>query len=87
MSSRYAHRSLMAAAVFTTLISLGSAAQAEWPEKPIRFIVNAAAGGAADGTSRILAKVWERGWRSMAAIRTGTGPGRAALLSDDRSTG
>lgn len=39
------------------------------------------------GTSRILAKVWERGWRSMAAIRTGTGPGRAALLSDDRSTG
>lgn len=39
------------------------------------------------GTSRILAKVWERGWRSMAAIRTGAGPGRAALLSDDRSTG
>jgi tripartite-type tricarboxylate transporter receptor subunit TctC len=45
----------MAAAAFITLISLGSAAQAEWPEKPIRFIVNAAAGGAADGTARVLA--------------------------------
>ncbi|AHJ86555.1 hypothetical protein Jolie2_5 [Mycobacterium phage Jolie2] len=38
-------------------------------------------------TSRILAKVWERGWRSMAAIRTGTGPGRAPFLSGDADTG
>lgn len=55
MSYHNQRRSLMAAAAFTTLISLGSAAQAEWPEKPIRFIVNAAAGGAADGTARVLA--------------------------------
>lgn len=38
-------------------------------------------------TSRILAKVWERGWRSMAAVRIGTGPGRAAFLSGDDATG
>ena len=55
MSYHNQRRSLMAAAAFITLISLGSAAQAEWPEKPIRFIVNAAAGGAADGTARVLA--------------------------------
>lgn len=55
MSYHNEHRPLMAAAAFITLISLGSAAQAEWPEKPIRFIVNAAAGGAADGTARVLA--------------------------------
>ena len=55
MSYHNQHRPLMAAAAFITLISLGSAAQAEWPEKPIRFIVNAAAGGAADGTARVLA--------------------------------
>nr|WP_295939176.1 tripartite tricarboxylate transporter substrate binding protein [uncultured Acidovorax sp.] len=55
MSYHNQRRSLMAAAAFTTLISLGSAAQAEWPEKPIRFIVNAAAGGAADSTARVLA--------------------------------
>ncbi len=55
MSYHNQRRFLMAAAAFTTLISLGSAAQAEWPEKPIRFIVNAAAGGAADGTARVLA--------------------------------
>ena len=55
MSYHNQHRPLMAAAAFITLISLGSAAQAEWPEKTIRFIVNAAAGGAADGTARVLA--------------------------------
>ncbi len=55
MSYHNHHRPLMAAAAFITLISLGSAAQAEWPEKPIHFIVNAAAGGAADGTARVLA--------------------------------
>ncbi len=39
------------------------------------------------GTSRILAKVWERGWRSMAAVRISTGPGRAAFLSDEPGSG
>lgn len=38
-------------------------------------------------TSGILAKIWERGWRTMATIRTATGPGRAAFLSDDTATG
>ncbi|OZI66755.1 Bug family tripartite tricarboxylate transporter substrate binding protein [Bordetella genomosp. 11] len=38
------------------VIFAAPAAQAEWPERPIRFIVNAAAGGAADGTARVLAE-------------------------------
>ncbi|MFC4278407.1 Bug family tripartite tricarboxylate transporter substrate binding protein [Achromobacter aloeverae] len=42
-------------------ISLGAVlgplpAHAEWPDRPIRFVVNAAAGGAADGTARVLAE-------------------------------
>jgi tripartite-type tricarboxylate transporter receptor subunit TctC len=55
MLPRIVRRPSIAAAAFTTLISIGFSAQAEWPEKPIRFIVNAAAGGAADGTARVLA--------------------------------
>lgn len=56
MMHRIARRPFMAAAVSATLISIGLPAKAQWPEKPIRFIVNAAAGGAADGTARILAE-------------------------------
>lgn len=37
------------------LLGASQAARAEYPEKPIRLIVNAAAGGAADSTSRLLA--------------------------------
>lgn len=55
MMHRIARRPFMAAAVSATLISIGLPAKAQWPEKPIRFIVNAAAGGAADGTARVLA--------------------------------
>ena len=56
MMHRIARRPFMAAAVSATLISIGLPAKAQWPEKPIRFIVNAAAGGAADSTARILAE-------------------------------
>ena len=39
-----------------------------------------------DGPS-LLARIWERGWMTMATIRTATGPGRAAFLSGDTATG
>lgn len=81
MSSRNVHRPYIAAAVFTTLISLCSAAQAEWPEKPIRFIVNAAAGGAADGTARILAE--GLGKRLGQSIIIDNRPGASGVLGLD----
>ncbi|WP_325345590.1 Bug family tripartite tricarboxylate transporter substrate binding protein [Xylophilus sp.] len=45
----------MAAAISAGFLIAATGAKAEWPEKPIRFIVNAGAGGAADSTARILA--------------------------------
>ncbi|OZI32089.1 ABC transporter substrate-binding protein [Bordetella genomosp. 10] len=55
MSSSIARRPWIAA-ISMGLILSAPAARAEWPDKPIRFIVNAAAGGAADGTARVLAE-------------------------------
>jgi tripartite-type tricarboxylate transporter receptor subunit TctC len=45
----------VAIALVVALIGVTQAARAEYPEKPIRLIVNAAPGGAADSTSRVLA--------------------------------
>jgi tripartite-type tricarboxylate transporter receptor subunit TctC len=44
-----------AIALVLALTGASQAARAEYPEKPIRLIVNAAPGGAADSTSRVLA--------------------------------
>lgn len=40
--------------LFSVFLTTTQVARAEYPEKPIRFIVNAAPGGAADTTARIL---------------------------------
>ena len=56
MSSRIEFWPLMTTALTAGLLSFSHAAKAEWPEKPIRFIINAGAGGAADGTARVLAE-------------------------------
>ncbi|HSW16166.1 MAG TPA: tripartite tricarboxylate transporter substrate binding protein [Ramlibacter sp.] len=45
----------VAIALVVALLGATHAARAEYPEKPIRLIVNAAPGGAADSTSRVLA--------------------------------
>jgi tripartite-type tricarboxylate transporter receptor subunit TctC len=45
----------LAVAVMVAALGATQAARAEYPEKPIRLIVNAAPGGAADSTSRLLA--------------------------------
>jgi tripartite-type tricarboxylate transporter receptor subunit TctC len=44
-----------AIALLVALMGATQAVRAEYPEKPIRLIVNAAPGGAADSTSRVLA--------------------------------
>jgi tripartite-type tricarboxylate transporter receptor subunit TctC len=45
----------VAIALMVAALGATQAARAEYPEKPIRLIVNAAPGGAADSTSRVLA--------------------------------
>ena len=58
-------QSLLAVAVAVILAASAAHAQnADWPRRSIRLIVNTAAGGAADTTSRIVAqKLTERlGW-------------------------
>jgi tripartite-type tricarboxylate transporter receptor subunit TctC len=45
----------VAIALAIALVGATQAARAEYPEKPIRLIVNAAPGGAADSTTRVLA--------------------------------
>lgn len=45
----------LAAAAAVGLLATTQFARAEYPEKPVRFIVNAAPGGAADSTARVLA--------------------------------
>ncbi|QKV55762.1 Bug family tripartite tricarboxylate transporter substrate binding protein [Comamonas antarctica] len=56
MRSRFAFRSEIVGVIGAGLLCMATAAKAEWPEKPIRLVVNAGAGGAADGTARILAE-------------------------------
>jgi tripartite-type tricarboxylate transporter receptor subunit TctC len=53
-SFRLSAHGLAACLAFASLTA-AQAVHAEYPEKPIRFIVNAAPGGAADTTARILA--------------------------------
>lgn len=48
------------AGAILTAIALVPAARAEWPERPITFIVPWAAGGGTDGTARILASFLEK---------------------------
>jgi tripartite-type tricarboxylate transporter receptor subunit TctC len=46
----------LAIAMMVAALGATQAARAEYPEKPIRLIVNAAPGGAADSTTRVLAQ-------------------------------
>lgn len=48
--------SKVAIAAVVALLGTTQAVRAEYPERPIRIIVNAAPGGAADSTTRVLAK-------------------------------
>ena len=55
MKSRMLSTGGAAIALMIGLVIAPQAARAEYPEKPIRLIVNAAPGGAADSTTRVLA--------------------------------
>src|SRR5262245_55486214 len=76
-------RILCALAAAVSLIVATSAARtldADWPHRPIRLIVNTAAGGAADTTSRIVTqKLTERlGWTFVIENQAGAA-GRAGV--------
>lgn len=55
MSSTVLNTRMAALVLMVAALGATQTARAEYPEKPIRLIVNAAPGGAADSTSRVLA--------------------------------
>jgi tripartite-type tricarboxylate transporter receptor subunit TctC len=55
MASGFVCRPWITSTVFIGLALAFTSAKAEYPEKPIKFIVNAAPGGASDNTVRVLA--------------------------------
>lgn len=52
--SSFPTKTRVAIGLLFSLVAAVPAAQAAWPDRPIRFIVPAAAGGAADNTARII---------------------------------
>ncbi|WP_420224338.1 Bug family tripartite tricarboxylate transporter substrate binding protein [Pigmentiphaga litoralis] len=60
MIFRSALRPWLVSAMTAGFAFTAAPARAEWPEKPIRFVINAGAGGAADGTARVLAEALSR---------------------------
>lgn len=81
MASRIARRPLLATAFAAGILCFSLAAHAEWPEKPIRFIINAGAGGAADGTGRILAEALSK--RLGQPIIIDNKPGASGIIGLD----
>lgn len=74
----------LAAALFVAVsMSGGAKAQSDWPNKPIRMIVDSAAGSANDATSRILAdklsQIW--GQQVITLNQPGAGGGIAARVA------
>ena len=62
------------AAVLMTLAPLG-AAQAKWPDKPVKFVLPFGAGGVADVTARILADRLEKKLGQRFIVENMPGPG------------
>src|SRR5207344_2021328 len=59
--ARFSHlRALFSAVLIGAWLSLGGAAHAAWPERPVTIIVPWGAGGAADQLARILASLLEQ---------------------------
>ncbi|HEY0222929.1 MAG TPA: tripartite tricarboxylate transporter substrate-binding protein [Pseudolabrys sp.] len=76
MSKRFIARTLVAAAI-VALTPFG-AAQAAWPEKPIRLVLPFGAGGVADVTSRIMAEKLSTKFNQRVYIDNMPGPGGIA---------
>ena len=81
MSFQLAHRPWTIAAVSAAFFCTSFGAKADWPEKPIKFIINAAAGGAADGTARVLANAL--GKRLGQPIIIDNKPGASGIIGLD----
>ena len=52
-----------------------TAAEADYPSKPIRFVVSAAAGGGNDMIARIVAERLQTGWKQTVTVENRTGAG------------
>jgi tripartite-type tricarboxylate transporter receptor subunit TctC len=73
-------KSIFAGALLTALLALASlnAAQAAWPEKPIKLVLPFGAGGVADVTARILADKLGQKLNQRVVVENMPGPGGIA---------
>ena len=60
------------------------AAHAEYPEKPVRWIIPGAAGGAADATARIIANAVSARWGQPIVIDNRPGPPARSPMTQRR---
>jgi tripartite-type tricarboxylate transporter receptor subunit TctC len=74
-------RALLAAGSATPLLGRGAAAQAEWPVRPMRWIVAFAAGGAADTAARAMAADMQEALGQNIVIENRTG-GNAVIAAN-----
>ena len=70
----FAQRLLVVAAAFAAL-SAGQAAQAEWPDRPVKLVLPFGPGGVADVTSRIMAEKLSQKLGQQFVIENMPGPG------------
>lgn len=74
-------RALLGAALALPLLSRGAAAQADWPTRPMRWVVAFAAGGAADTAARALAADMQDALGQSIVIENRTG-GNAVIAAN-----
>ena len=72
-------RKLLYATVFGALagLSMSSAAQSDYPNKPIKFVVPVPPGGAADAMGRMIAEHLQKKWGQPVVIENKPGAGSA----------
>lgn len=73
-------RALASATLLASMVSLGTPAQAAYPDRPIRIVVGFAAGTGPDILARLLAQQLSSQWGNMGVIIDNK-PGAAGLIS------
>jgi len=76
------HIRTVAAALLLGGLSAAQLARAEYPESPVRIVVNAAPGGAADATTRVVAAEFSRRLGHPFIIDNKRGAARAIGLNE-----
>lgn len=71
------------------LLAAASAAhaQSDWPNKPLRLVVGAPAGGSADSLARLLAEGLQQELRKPVIVETKPGAGGVLAVSDLKANG